>query len=835
MTGPAARRLGAARLGAALLAAAGLAVPAVAVPASAAQAAGPSAVPSAVRTASGSFEAHTRAATDPADVAVRLTGVSPGTLVPGATLSVTGEVRNTTSRTLGALTVQVRLRPERMQGRAAVEAWADGSSGLDDGPAVVTVTVPGRLAPGARASFTARKGVDTFGLPGGSASFGPRAMTVEVVGAPVPAGTTPADDARLRARPLGVARTFTVWSPDRTPPTLRLGVVVPLVPARPTPDVSEPDVDTLADLAPTGRIGRLTGVAAATPGLTWAVDPALLLAAARAGRLDDEPSTATASPSASASPSAGGAPEPSPSPTGSATVDPALTPYLPGAQEWLSTMRTAVGSQDVWALPFGDTDLVSVARAGEVDLLRQARAAGAAASKEALGVTLQTGLGWPAGGVADRATVDAASRAGFTDLVLAGAGQPSTGPDDVTPAPRSTLLATAGRAGLGGIVADDAMSATFTQAGSGTDAAARQQLVAELAATARESLDSGPRGVVVTAPRDWRVDAANLSQLLAALRSTTWLAVTPVSALRTDPATRTSARTPTYPAASKASELPAAGVAAVADARRRIADLTPAIVDPGPVVVPVERESLSLLGVPWRDVRDRFTARTTALTNRVDQLYGSVRVPTGSGTLLLARTGDLPVTVENTLDHAVNVVLALRPRSGRLVVEKPVPVTVPANAKTRVLVPVRAIADGEVDVEVSILTPALKRIDEAPPIPIRVRSDWESRGITAVASLLVVLLVVGLVRGIRRGRRPSVPLDDVPDPDDIGRVLVDDAGRVLAEARDVTPVGGIPVVTTQLPVDRPAAPRPSAPAPSAPDVPGDRPEPADVAPGEGQR
>lgn len=805
MTG---RRSAGSRVAAALVAAAGLAVPALTVPASAAHAA----LPSAVR----SVGSHTRAATDPTDVTVRLTGVSPGTLVPGATLSVTGEVRNTTSRTLGALRVQVRLRPERMQGRAAVEAWADGSSGLDDGPAVVTVTLPGRLAPGARAPFTARKAVDGFGLPGGSASFGPRAMTVEVVGAPVPAGSAAADDARLRTRGLGVIRTFTVWSPERTPPTLRLGVVVPLVPARAVPDVSEPDVDTLADLAPTGRIGRLTGVAATTPGLTWAVDPALLLAAARADRLDDVGPTDTATPSASGSPSTTGDPQPTPSPSGSATVDPALTPYLPGAEEWLSTMRTAVGAQDVWALPFGDTDLASLAHAGEVTLLRQARDAGAAASREALGVTLPTGLGWPAGGFADRATVEAAARAGFTDLVLAGAGQPSTGPDDVTPAPRSTLGGTGGRTGLGGIVADDELSATFTRAGTGTDAVARQHLVAELAATARESLDAGTRSAVVTAPRDWRVDAANLSQLLAALRATTWLAVTPVSALRTDAATRTSARTPTYPAAQKASELPAAGVSSVATSRRRLADLAPAIVDPDPVVVPVERESLSLLGVPWRSVRDRFSARTTALGNRVDQLYGAVRVPPGSLTKnLLARTGDLPVTVENTLDHDVNVVLALRPRSGRLVVEKPVPVTVPANGMTRVLVPVRAIADGEVDLGVSLLTPDLKRIDEAPPITIRVRSDWESRGITAVASVLVLLLVVGLVRGIRRGRRPSVPLETVPDPDDIGRVLVDDEGRVVAEARDVTPVGGIPVVTAPLPADRP--------------------EPADVSRGEGQR
>ncbi|WP_088317805.1 DUF6049 family protein [Kineosporia sp. R_H_3] len=779
-----------------------------------------------------------RAATATGDGTVTVTGLTPGTLVPGAVLTVTGTVRNTTRATLGALSVDVHIRPERIRSRAAIEAWAAGEGDEFPGKVVVTTKLAGRLAPGATATFTARKEVDTsFGLPGGSASFGPRGVTVELVGATVRGGTPASEDGALRRGVVGAQRTFTVWSPETAPPTLRLGVLVPLVSTRPVPDTSAPDVQTLEDLSPTGRIGRLTRVAATTPGLTWAVDPALLLAAHRAGRADDDGTgtgTATATPSGAATTPADGGPTPTagtgdPADGGTGTTPPDVSAQVPGAQEWLTTVKESIGRQDVRALPFGDPDLTALARAEQPDLLTAALTAGDSAARTALGAALPSGLAWPVDGFADRATADLAARTGLTDLVLAGAAQPSTGAPDVTPRPRSSITVTDGT--VGGLVADDVMSSAFAAAGRGGDALAQQRFVADLAATARESLDApapsgaGGRSVLVVAPRDWRVDGSSLSQVLATLRSTSWLALTTAGSLRTEPADRTSARTLSYPAAARKAEIAADALRLVASARRRLARFAPALVDPDPVVRPLERESLSLVGTAWRSDPQRLDARTRNLGRAVDRFYGGVRVAVGSSKNLLAQTGNLPVTVQNDLDVDVRVVVALRPRSGRLRVDEAVPVTVGAGAQRQALVPVRAIGDGNVDVDVTLLTPDLRRITQPVTIPVRVRSDWENRGIAVVGGGLVLLLVVGLVRGVRRGRRPSVPLDTVPDPDDVGRVLVDDTGRVLAEADDV-------------PAEEPAA---GSPTDEATDAPKDGPptgsgtRPLDVVPRDGAR
>jgi len=718
------------------------------------------------------------AVVDASPVQIELTGLTPTTLTPGATFTVTGTIRNVGSKPLGALHVDVLMRPERFSTRAAVDAWAGEPADERGGQRVMTVALRGRLAAGGRTTFRLQRSVDTFGLPDGSASFGPRGVTVEAFGTDdLPAATTTAArDARLPVRRLGLRRTFAVWSPDQAPPTTRVGIVVPLVATRASPDASAPDDETLAELSPTGRLGRLTRVAATTPGISWAVDPALLLAAVRAN--EPEPAGPTVFPGPAPSDAAGTTPAPTlgtPVETGPAdggTAGAGGTADGAGAQEWLTTVRGALTTQDVWALPFGDPDLAALGHGQQVDLLRAARTAADDATRRALGRTLPSTLGWPVDGLADRPAADLAARAGITDLVLAGAAQPSNGADGATPSARSGVTVAGGT--VGGVVADDGLSETFGRAGRTQGVLAQQRLVADLAAVAREDLEGTGRSVVLAAPRDWRVDAADLARVLATLRTTPWLAITPVSTLRTEPATRTSARALSYPAAARSAELRQTPVRTIANARRRLAGFAPALKDPDPVVVPLQRESLSLVGTAWRPARTRMQARSTAFSRSVEQLYDGVGVPDGSSKLFAARTGNLPVTVENRLGVPVDVVVALRPRSGRLVVERPVTVTVPALGRTAALVPVRAIADGDVKIEVSLLTPDRVRIAESTPLTVRVRSDWESRGIAVVGGALVLLLLVGLVRGVRRGRRPSVPLDSVPDPDDVGRVLVPD-------------------------------------------------------------
>jgi hypothetical protein len=57
---------------------------------------------------------------------------------------------------------------------------------------------------------------------------------------------------------------------------------------------------------------------------------------------------------------------------------------------------------------------------------------------------------------------------------------------------------------------------------------------------------------------------------------------------------------------------------------------------------------------------------------------------------------------------------------------------------------------------------------------VRVRREWETRGIIGIGTLLALLLAVGLLRGVRRDRTRVRP-EDVPDVDDLASATGDRA------------------------------------------------------------
>jgi hypothetical protein len=120
----------------------------------------------------------------------------------------------------------------------------------------------------------------------------------------------------------------------------------------------------------------------------------------------------------------------------------------------------------------------------------------------------------------------------------------------------------------------------------------------------------------------------------------------------------------------------------------------------------------------------------------------------------VSRQVELPVTIENTLDQDVSVVLDVASTSSRLVITRDVPVDVPARSTELAQVPVRGVGSGEATVVAQARAPGGAPFGEPVSTRVTVRADWETRGTLAVAVVAGLVLVVGLVRTIRRGRRP---------------------------------------------------------------------------------
>ncbi|MFZ0160607.1 MAG: murein biosynthesis integral membrane protein MurJ, partial [Kineosporiaceae bacterium] len=286
---------------------------------------------------------------------------------------------------------------------------------------------------------------------------------------------------------------------------------------------------------------------------------------------------------------------------------------------------------------------------------------------------------------------------------------------------------------------------------------------------------------VAALPRGWDpVQPEQMAAGVALLRTVPWIHVERLGVARE----RTPGPAPVALAdqgIAVDSPLPAEHVREVRAAYQRLFAFRGALTRLQDTYVPLRRAAFSLVGQGWRSpgvivsARERILAQARApLVEKVDGLYSGISVATGSPANLLARSGRLPVTVTSTLTQPVNLVLTLRPLSGRLQVGEPQRVSLGAatngTARANVVMLVNAVASGDVDVVASLSAPGgIEPLVVAPePIRVRIRHDWEDRGLTVAGGVLGSLLVLGLFRSVRRGRRARVPLESVPDPDDVG-------------------------------------------------------------------
>jgi hypothetical protein len=181
--------------------------------------------------------------------------------------------------------------------------------------------------------------------------------------------------------------------------------------------------------------------------------------------------------------------------------------------------------------------------------------------------------------------------------------------------------------------------------------------------------------------------------------------------------------------------------------------LAPVLTRPADVLDPVRRAAAGLTSQAWRTAPDDRAAAAEEFATRTAGLATAVRVLEGSTVNVLAEQAALPLTVVNELDQAVDVLLALQPRSPRLRVPDPVPVTLAPGGRQSLTVPVEALANGNVEVLVRLLTPGGEPLGPVVPLQVRVRADWGSWATTVAGGVAVLLLVVGVLRTVRRARR----------------------------------------------------------------------------------
>jgi hypothetical protein len=126
----------------------------------------------------------------------------------------------------------------------------------------------------------------------------------------------------------------------------------------------------------------------------------------------------------------------------------------------------------------------------------------------------------------------------------------------------------------------------------------------------------------------------------------------------------------------------------------------------------------------------------------------------GSNVNLVARDARIPVTVKNNTDDAVSVVVRGKANSFRIEVLESAEVLIPPQSSAIAELPVRAIANGPVEIAVWVEQKSGERLGEDVIIEVNVAYDVELFLLVALAVAMFALIIVGVVRTvIKLGRR----------------------------------------------------------------------------------
>jgi hypothetical protein len=239
---------------------------------------------------------------------------------------------------------------------------------------------------------------------------------------------------------------------------------------------------------------------------------------------------------------------------------------------------------------------------------------------------------------------------------------------------------------------------------------------------------------------------------------------------------------PTYLRTAAKAQLPVGTITGALALSRDLDTFAPVLLDPDPVLQPLREQIASLLSVAWRGRRDQLSVARQQVADNVTGLVGGVRLLVGSKKkLFTARSAPIQMTVDNDTIYPVTVMVRLKPQSGQLTFATTKLFTAPPKQQTPTLIQARAIANGNVVVEGVLLTKTGKALGPSHTFIVRVRPNWESRGMIIAGGFLGLLFIIGLLRGIRR-RRPRVPPEAVPDVDDLATRRADEASVATAPA-----------------------------------------------------
>ena len=355
----------------------------------------------------------------------------------------------------------------------------------------------------------------------------------------------------------------------------------------------------------------------------------------------------------------------------------------------------------------------------------------------------QTSIAWP--------LEDTVSSSDLTTFAASGIATTVLGSGNVTVPGSSTenAASTIGKQNV--LVADDTLSALLRSAvaaQTGDEWKGDIALISAELATLTHERPSDARTLLTTLGRNWATTGSRLDETLAALSKMTWMKAAPFHAAAASSPTVVSL------AGKSATSSRVAPLKSLVAADDALVAFSTVLKQPGLVTAKERLRFLALSSTSWRDNPSGLASEVSKQVSAATKTTGLIKVVDGSPVNILGDRSSLPIVIQNDTPSAAIVYLRVIPSNYNLSVEKnDLPVTVQANSQQRVTVPVQSVANGKVDLTLSLSSRLGVTISHPAQIAITVRAGWETV-ITAVFAAAVVLLFGGgIFRSIRRRRR----------------------------------------------------------------------------------
>ena len=673
--------------------------------------------------ASGVPATATAAAAQQAPPALEVVLTSVSTVVsPKIRLDYRVTVRNLGRVPVGGLVVRARLGEpvdtrSELAGLLATPSAAAGTQPLDEfRPAVAAI------APGASERLERRRVPLPQGLADQRAGVVvPLTVVAEATGAagPVSASLT----------------TFVVDLPARAIQPLRAALLVPVrEPTHRDPAGDFVD-DKLAELlAPTGSLGAVATELArpGAPEATMVVDAMLVEdATAMVGgwRLHERGKRAT-------------------------TIPPG-DPRSGRADQFLQSLKKAASGHPPAAFAYGNADLPALVRAGTGGRAEDAIRVGRDLLRDHLGTAPDESLAWPVDGAVDGALLQTLEQARSDVVVLDQRHLPAP---PTTATQNATVDLGAGPDPQRALVGDAELSAALVDPRAASAPVEwAQRILAETAVAWLERPNSAdPRGVLLAPPQTWRPTGTFFRSLVRGLGAAPWLRLQQAGTLADDVPQgpeEGERQLATVTAADIAAGLPSAYLTRLEQTRSQLLSFRRAVGnDFGPASGGSFEHDLRVAeSSDWRpaNIRGRGRGFVRAVTQGIHSVYRRIEVGTTPVTLT-ARRGKIPVTVANTSEERVTVVLRLTSPKVDLPAASDSFVLEPGRRTTQLL-QVGTRATGTFPIQVEVLTP--DRREEIAAGEIRLSSTAFNRVALALTGGAAGVLLLWWRFG--RRRRPG--------------------------------------------------------------------------------